>query len=60
MTGINYEHRREWVENRLFMLAEVYSVLIYAYAVMSNHLHVVLKTDASAAAGWSDEEVASR
>lgn len=60
MTGIDYEYRRELVEERLLMLAEVYSVSIYAYAVMSNHLHVVLKIDATAAAGWADEEVASR
>ncbi|AVP98750.1 transposase [Ahniella affigens] len=60
LTGIDYEHRRELIEERLLMLAEVYSVSIYAYAVMSNHLHVVLKIDASAAAGWSDEEVAVR
>lgn len=42
------------------MLAEVYSVSVYAYAVMSNHLHLVLKIDATTAAGWSDEEVAVR
>ena len=33
---------------------------IYAYAVMSNHLHVVLKVDAAVSKDWSDEEVAQR
>ena len=42
------------------MLAEACSVSLYAYAVMSNHLHVVLKLDAAAAGNWSDEEVARR
>ncbi|AVP97404.1 hypothetical protein C7S18_09450 [Ahniella affigens] len=36
----NYDYRRQWVEDRLMALAEAYSVSIYAYAVMSNHLHV--------------------
>lgn len=33
---------------------------IHAYAVMSNHLHIVLQMDASTTAAWSDEEVALR
>ncbi|AVP97419.1 hypothetical protein C7S18_09525 [Ahniella affigens] len=41
-------------------LAEAYSVSISAHAVMSHHLDVVLKVDAQAAEGWSDEEVARR
>ncbi|AVP99298.1 transposase [Ahniella affigens] len=56
----NYDYRRQWVEDRLMALAEAYSVSIYAYAVMSNHLHVVVKVDAVAAQEWSDEEVARR
>ncbi len=60
LTGRSFEHRREWVERRLMVLADVFAVSIYAYAVMSNHLHVVLKLDAVAGNGWSDHEVAER
>ena len=60
LSGKSYEHRRDWVEQRLLLLAEVFSVSIYAYAVMSNHLHVVLKVDAVAAGNWEAEEVAQR
>ena len=41
--GKSYEHRREWVEQRLLELAEIFAVGIHAYAVMSNHVHVVLQ-----------------
>ncbi|MBL8299578.1 MAG: hypothetical protein JNN30_14670 [Rhodanobacteraceae bacterium] len=33
---------------------------IHAYAVMSNHLHLVLEVDPLAPAHWSDEDVAQR
>lgn len=58
--GKSYEHRREWVEQRLLELAEIFAVGLYAYAVMSNHVHVVVRIDPGAAAAWSDEEVAAR
>jgi hypothetical protein len=56
----SYEHRREWVEQRLLELAEIFAVGIYAYVLMSNHVHVVLRIDPTAAATWADEEVAMR
>lgn len=36
-SGKNYEHRREWVVDRLKELSRVFSIEICAYAVMSNH-----------------------
>jgi hypothetical protein len=59
-TGRSYEHRKTWVEERLLLLAECFAVGLYAYAVMSNHVHVVLHVDPQAAQGWSDEDVAQR
>jgi REP element-mobilizing transposase RayT len=60
LTGRSYEHRKQWVENRLLELAEIFAVGIYAYAVMSNHLHVVVYIDPSATVAWSPDEVARR
>ena len=59
-TGQCFEHRRQWVENRLYELADVFAVAIWGYAVMSNHLHVVVQTLPEAVETWSDDEVASR
>ncbi|GGP63538.1 hypothetical protein GCM10009347_31840 [Shewanella algicola] len=56
-TGENFEHRREWVDSRILELATTFAIDICAYAVMCNHLHVVLKVDADKAKQWSDKEV---
>jgi REP element-mobilizing transposase RayT len=59
-SGRSYEHRKAWVEERLLALAECFAVGLYAYAVMSNHVHIVLHVDPQEANAWSDEEVAER
>ena len=59
-SGRSYEHRKAWVEERLLALAECFAVGLYAYAVMSNHVHVVLHVDPQVAQTWPDEEVAER
>ncbi|MBL4910888.1 MAG: transposase [Alteromonadaceae bacterium] len=59
-SGISYEHRRAWVENKLLALSEVFSIDICAYAVMSNHTHIVLFVDVEQAKSWSMHEVITR
>ena len=60
LTGASYEHRRSWVEHRLLFLASVFSIDVCAYAVMSNHLHVVLHIDSETVKNWSVVEVLER
>ncbi|RNE89437.1 transposase [Marichromatium sp. AB31] len=60
LTGRSFEHRRGWVELRLRQLAGVFAIDVAAYAVMSNHVHLVVRVDADRAAGWSDAEVLRR
>ncbi len=60
LTGRSFEHRKLWVETRIFELAKVFAVAVHAYAVMSNHFHIVVQTDPRAPWGWDDEEVARR
>ena len=59
-TGRDYEHRRGWVRDRIRYLADVFAVEVCAYAVMSNHSHMVLWCRPAVAAAWSAEEVARR
>ncbi|GIU20860.1 MULTISPECIES: transposase [unclassified Shewanella] len=56
-TGKNYDHRRGWVEAQILKLTEVFAIDVAAYAVMSNHLHVVLYIDLETVNNWSDREV---
>ena len=59
-SGENYDHRKQWIVSRLKFLSYIYSIDICAYAVMSNHYHVVLHVDKTRAEGWTREEVVER
>ncbi|WP_413664867.1 hypothetical protein ACG1BZ_06265 [Microbulbifer sp. CNSA002] len=59
-SGRYYEHRREWIENRIQQLAGVFALDIAAFAVMSNHYHVVLYIDKKSSDKWSLAEVITR
>jgi len=60
VTGRSFAHRKQWVEDRILALAQVFAVAVHAYAVMSNHFHLVLETNPAAAQAWSDEDTARR
>ena len=59
-TGQDHSHRKDWVLDRLRQLAGLFGVDICDYAVMSNHLHLVLRNRPDIAAQWSDDDVALR
>ena len=59
-SGKNYEHRRQWLIDRIKSLSSVYSIDIAAYAIMSNHYHLVLHVDKEQAQSWSMDEVIAR
>ena len=59
-SGRDYEHRRGWIRDRLRQLAGLFAVEVHSYSVMSNHLHMVVRTLPRQVADWDDEEVARR
>jgi len=59
-SGQCFEHRRGWIVERVKQLAGVFAIDIAAYAVMSNHYHLVLRIDAERARAWSRDEVLRR
>lgn len=59
-TGRSYDHRRQWILERLTLLDQVFAIDICAYAIMSNHYHLVLYINQSEVDAWSDDEVIER
>ena len=57
LSGKNFEHRRQLIESRMISLSKIFAIDIAAYAIMSNHYHVVLHIDEAKALTWSDMEV---
>jgi REP element-mobilizing transposase RayT len=51
--GKDYSHRKQWVIERLAQLVNIFSIEICAYAVMSNHYHLVLYVNRERAREWS-------
>ena len=60
VSGKSYEHRKDWLEQRMLALARSFALEIDAYAIMSNHFHIVIYFDPKAGQSWSDGEVADR
>ncbi len=58
--GRSFEHRRQWVEDRIHVLSEVFAIDVCAYAVMSNHTHLVLHVAKEKADALSTEDVIQR
>lgn len=59
-SGKDYSHRKEWIRERLEELAGIFGIDILAFTVLSNHLHVVVRTRPDIVQQWSDDEVAMR
>ena len=58
LCGEGLEHRKAWLERRLRLLSRCFAVEVGGYAIMSNHLHAVVRPRPQQAAALSDEEVA--
>ena len=60
LTGKNFEHRRAWVVDRLQMLVSIFAIEVCAYAIMSNHYHVVLHINNRNVEDWDRDEILKR
>ena len=60
VSGKNYEHRRQWMQDRIQFLAGQFGIDVLGFAVMSNHFHVVVRNRPDVIQSWSDTEVARR
>jgi len=60
VTGFDFEHRRQWIVDRIRLLCSVFAIDLCAYAIMSNHYHIVIRINEKEVGQWTDEEVARR
>jgi hypothetical protein len=60
VTGRSFDHRREWVQNRLCWLASIFAFDHLNFAILGNHLHVLVRNRPDIRDAWTDEEVVRR
>jgi REP element-mobilizing transposase RayT len=59
-SGRNYDHRRQWIADRLRLLSSLFAIDLCAYAVMSNHYHLVVRLCPEQLDGLTEREVIQR
>ena len=59
-TGRSFEHRRSFIEQELLRLGQVFFLDVVAFAVMSNHFHVILFIDQPAQERASARDIVRR
>jgi len=53
VSGMNFDHRRGWIAERIKQLAGIFAIDVAAYAIMSNHYHIVIRIDRGRALEWT-------
>lgn len=56
----DYSHRKTWIVSRLKFLSSIFAIEVCAYAVMSNHFHLVLHVNDKMVKNWTHKEVVER
>ena len=57
-TNTDYEHRKQWIVDRIQLLSSLFSIDLCSYAIMSNHYHLVVHINPEEAESWDSKEVA--
>ena len=60
MDGCNFEHRRQWIVERLKLLTDIFAIDVAAYAVMMNHYHILVRVNLERSAAWTVTEIFER
>jgi REP element-mobilizing transposase RayT len=59
-SGKNFDYRKDWIEARLKVMAAHFGIDLIAFACMSNHIHLVLRSRPDVVTTWTDSQVAER
>ncbi len=57
-TWKNHDHRKRWIEEQLKLLAANFGLDLLAFAILSNHFHLILRLRLDVVGAWDDSEVA--
>lgn len=60
VSGKNYDHRKQWIEDQLDRLAGYFGIDLLNYAILSNHFHLMLRSRPDVVKTWTDRQVADR
>ncbi|MCA9157780.1 MAG: hypothetical protein KDA72_05600 [Planctomycetales bacterium] len=60
LTGKNYDHRKEWIEILLQHQALFFGIDLLCFSLLSNHFHLILRSQPEIVRTWNNREVARR
>ncbi|MCC9600515.1 hypothetical protein LOC67_08075 [Stieleria sp. JC731] len=60
ISGQNFDHRKQWIEDLLERFAGLFGIELLCYSILSNHYHLILRTRPEIVAQWDDYEVSRR
>ncbi len=47
LTGKSFEHRRQWLIDRIKQVTSIFAIDVCSYAIMNNHFHLVLRVNST-------------
>jgi REP element-mobilizing transposase RayT len=56
----DFDYRKDWIVERIEILAGAFGLDVFSYAVLDNHLHLVVRNRPDLGQQWTDKEVARR
>jgi len=59
-SGQSFEHRRQWIIERIRFLTDVFPIEVCAYSILSNHYHLVLYVNEEELDNLSNQQVCER
>lgn len=59
-SGRNFDHRKQWLVDRMKELCRFFTIDVCAYACLSNHFHLVVRVDSERCHKLADDEVQGR
>jgi hypothetical protein len=60
VSGKNFDYRKLWIQQRMEYMAQYFGIDLLCNAILSNHVHLVLRSRPDVVGTWDDSQVAWR